>query len=67
MRRLGIGDLLLDLADVVGDVSVGREDVRQSVEIGVEEEAANVSVSSEALPMADDGASSMKRPFPWLV
>ena len=39
MRRLGVGDLRLDAADVVGDVAVGGEDVEQAVEIGVEEEA----------------------------
>ncbi len=39
MRALGVGDLRLHRADVVGDVAVGGEDVEQAVEVGVEEEA----------------------------
>ena len=40
MRRLGVRDARLDLADRVVDVAVDDEEVLQAVEIRVEEEAA---------------------------
>ena len=67
MRPLRVGDARLHALDVVGDVTVGGEDVRTAVEIVVEEEAAEGQRQQRrAADRPIVGASSMNRPLPSL-
>ena len=50
VRRLRVGDLRLDRADVVGDVAVGGEDIGQPVEVDVEEETGEREREERCLP-----------------
>ena len=50
VRRLGIGHLALNGADIVSDVAVGRKDVEEPIEVGVEEERGEREAEERRLP-----------------
>jgi len=62
MWRLCVLDVGLDHANVIGNVTVRRKNIKHSIKIVIEKKDANVNDCADIFPIPDLGASSVKRP-----